>query len=141
MLIEVVNIFWFSTFGFRCGSLIFDVVLMFGTEVAEDEMISLIKNAIMDGKLEGLSVNASSITGITPVEQTSTAATTSTTTKPEGLFVVVTDNGTINHRVGYSFASCCFNLESLSVLSFQTLRKRKKNNLNLKTTDRTKTLQ
>ncbi|XP_067056911.1 uncharacterized protein [Acropora muricata] len=39
-----------------CGSLIFDVVLNFSTEVAEDDSISLIQNAIVDGKLGELSV-------------------------------------------------------------------------------------
>ncbi|XP_015751969.1 PREDICTED: uncharacterized protein LOC107331823 isoform X1 [Acropora digitifera] len=39
-----------------CGSLIFDVVLNFRTEVAEHDSISLIQNAIVDGKLGELSV-------------------------------------------------------------------------------------
>ncbi|XP_015749159.1 PREDICTED: lachesin-like [Acropora digitifera] len=41
----------------RCGSLIFDVVLNFGNEVAEDDTISIIQNAIVDGKLGELSLN------------------------------------------------------------------------------------
>ena len=74
-------------FCFSCGSLIFDVVLKFSTEVAEDETISTIQTAIVGGKLGDLSVNASSITGIAPVEQTSTEAPTSTTPKSNGLFL------------------------------------------------------
>ena len=48
--------FLISIFCFSCGSLIFDVVLNFRTEVAEHDSISLIQNAIVDGKLGELSV-------------------------------------------------------------------------------------
>ena len=74
-------------FCFSCGALILDVVLKFSLEVAEDETISTIQTAIFGGKLRNLSVNASYITGIPPVEQTSTAAPTSTTPKSNGLFL------------------------------------------------------
>ncbi|XP_067030263.1 fibroblast growth factor receptor 1-like isoform X3 [Acropora muricata] len=66
---------------FSCGSLIFDVVFRFRTEVAEDEIISTIQTAIVDGKLGNLSVNFLPFAGIPPVEQTSTAAPTSATPK------------------------------------------------------------
>ncbi|XP_067030317.1 fibroblast growth factor receptor 1-A-like isoform X2 [Acropora muricata] len=58
----------------RCGSLTFDVVLKFSIKVAEDDTISIIQNAIVDGKLGELSVNVSHIIGISPVGQSSTAA-------------------------------------------------------------------
>ena len=74
-------------FCFSCGSLIFDVVLRFSTEVAQDETISTIQTAIVDGKLGNLSVNLLPIIGIPPVEQTSTAAPISTTPKSDGLFL------------------------------------------------------
>ena len=76
-----------SIFGFSCGSLVFDVVLRLSTEVAEDEIISTIQTAMVDGKLGNLSVNAFSIIGIPPVEQTSTAAPTSTPPNSDGLFI------------------------------------------------------
>lgn len=69
---------------FSCGCQIFDVVLKFRTEVAEDETISTIQTATVDGKLGNLSLNASSIIGIPPVEQTSTAAPTSTLPNADG---------------------------------------------------------
>ena len=62
------------------------MVLKFSTEVGEDETISRIQTAIVDGKLGNLSVNVSSINGIPPAEQTLTAAPTSTTPKSHGLF-------------------------------------------------------
>ena len=63
------------------------MVLKFRTEVPEDEIISTIQTAIVDGKLGNLSANISSIIGIPPVEQTSTSAPTSTVPKPDGLFL------------------------------------------------------
>ena len=78
------NIF-FDIFCFSCGSLIFDVVLNFSTEVAEDDTISLIQNAIVDGKLGELSVNVSYIIGIPPVKQSITTVPTRTTPKSDGL--------------------------------------------------------
>ena len=83
----------------RCGNLSFDVVLKFGFKVAEDDTISIIQSAIVDGKLGELSENVSHIIGIPPVEQSTTAAPTSTTLKSDGLFLVVTDSGIINVRV------------------------------------------
>ncbi|XP_067056810.1 fibroblast growth factor receptor 3-like isoform X1 [Acropora muricata] len=65
----------------RCGSLIFDVVLKFGIKVAEDDTISIIQNAIVDGKLGELSVNVSHIIGIPAVGQTTITVPTSTTPK------------------------------------------------------------
>ncbi|XP_068685596.1 neural cell adhesion molecule 1-like isoform X2 [Montipora foliosa] len=67
--------------GASCGSLIFDLVLKFDTEVAEMDIISTIKNGIVDGKLGELTVNTSSIIGIPPVILSTT--TVSTTTSPE----------------------------------------------------------
>ena len=67
--------------------MIFDVVLKFSTELAEDETISTIQTAIVNGKLGDLTVNVSSITGIPPVEQTSAVTPTNTTPKSDGLFV------------------------------------------------------
>ena len=61
-------------FHFSCGSLIFDVVLKFDTKVAEDDTISIIQSAIVDGKLGELSGNVSPIIGIPPVEQSTFAA-------------------------------------------------------------------
>ena len=55
------------------------MVLKFRTEVAEDETISTIQTAIVDGKLGNLAANVTSIIGIPRVEQTSTAA------PPDGL--------------------------------------------------------
>ena len=63
------------------------MVFRFRTEVAEDEIISTIQTAIVDGKLGNLSVNVLPFTGIPPVEQTSTVAPTSTTPKSDGLFL------------------------------------------------------
>ena len=79
--IEVAYVFVSSQFDLqfffflRCGSLIFDVVLKFSTEVAEDETLCLIQNAAADGKLGELSVKVSHYgTGIPPVEQTTNGA-------------------------------------------------------------------
>ena len=64
------------------------MVLKFRTEVAEDETIATIQTATVDGKLGNLSLNASSIIGIPPVEQASTAAPTSTLPNSiSGLFI------------------------------------------------------
>ena len=84
---------------YRCGSLIFDVVLKFGTKVAEDDTISFLQSSIVDGKLGELSVNVSYIHGIPPVGQSTTAAPTRTTLKSDGLFLVVTNSGILNFRV------------------------------------------
>ncbi|XP_067030309.1 uncharacterized protein [Acropora muricata] len=68
----------------RCeGSLIFDVVLKFSTKVAEDDTISFLQSAIVDGKLGELSVNVSNIFGIPPAGQSTTAAPTRTTPKSD----------------------------------------------------------
>ena len=73
------------------------MVLKFGIKVAEDDTISIIQNAIVDGKLGELSVNVSHIIGIPPVEQsTTTAVPPSTTTKSDGLFQILIDSGSIN---------------------------------------------
>ena len=77
------------------------MVLKFSTEVAEDETISIIKNAIVDGKLGELSVNVSYVIGIPPVEQTTTVARTSTTLKSGGLFQILVDSGSINLSACY----------------------------------------
>ena len=73
------------------------MVLKFSTEVAEDETISIIQNAIVDGKLGELSVNVSSIIGIiTPVEQTTTTTPTSIASKSDDVFQILSDSGGIN---------------------------------------------
>ena len=77
----------------RCASLIFDVVLKFGIKVAEDDTISIIQSAIVDGKLGEISVNASYVIGIPPVEQTTIIATTSMTPKSDGLFQILIGSG------------------------------------------------
>ncbi|XP_044180712.1 lachesin-like isoform X4 [Acropora millepora] len=84
----------------RCGSLIFDVVLKFGIKVAEDDTISIIQNAIVDGKLGELSVNVSHTIGIPAVEQTTVTVPTSTTPKSDGLFQIHIDSSNIN-------SACC----------------------------------
>lgn len=85
------------------------MVLEFGIKVAEDDIISIIQSAIVDGKLGVLSVNVS----FTPVEQTTTTAPTGTTPASDGLFLVVTSNGIINLRVSHSFASCKYVAQTL----------------------------
>ena len=79
-----------------CGSLIFDVALKFTTEVAEDDTISMIQSAIVDGQLGELSVNVSYIPRF---PRTTITTPTSTTPKSDGLFLVFTYTGTINLRV------------------------------------------
>ena len=63
------------------------MVLKFSTEVVEDETISTIQTALVDGKLGNFSVNVSSNFGIPLVEQTSTAALTRVTPQSDGLFI------------------------------------------------------
>ena len=63
------------------------MVLDFSVKVAEDDTIFIIQSAVRDGKLGELSVDASSITGIPPVAQISTAPPTTTTLKSDGLFL------------------------------------------------------
>ena len=108
-------LFHLSFTGNKFGSLIIDVVLKFTTEVAEHRTIFIIENAIVDGKLGELSRNVSSIIGIPHFPQTTITAPNCST--PESVFA---DSGTINLRVCHLFASCCFKLDSLSLLSFQT---------------------
>ena len=67
--------------------------LKFRTEVAEDDTISIIQNAIVDGKLGELSVNASYIIDTPPVEQSTITAPSSITPKSDGLFQVLIDSG------------------------------------------------
>ena len=90
----------------RCGSLIFDVVLKFGIKVAEDDTVSIIQNAIVDGNLGEVSVNASYVIGIPPVEQTTITATTSISTKLDGLFQIFIGSGNID-------VSACYSLQLL----------------------------
>ena len=108
------------------------MVLKFSIEVAEDDIISIIKNAALDGKRGGLSVNVSYLI-LNPLgAQTTITTPTGTAPKSDGLFLVFTDSGTINLTVCHLFGSCCFKLGSLSLLHFQTLGK---SNLRLNTTD------
>ncbi|XP_015764606.1 PREDICTED: fibroblast growth factor receptor 3-like isoform X3 [Acropora digitifera] len=66
-----------------CGSLIFDVALKFTTEVAEDDTISIIQSAIVDGKLGEVSVNVSYIIGIPRFPRATYTITTPTSTTPK----------------------------------------------------------
>ena len=66
------------------------MVLDFSSIVAEDNTISTIQSTIEDGKLGKLQVNASFIFGIPHVKQTTTGAPNCTTSKSDGLFLVVT---------------------------------------------------
>ena len=59
------------------------MVLNFNTQVAEDVIISTIQNAIVDGMLGELMVNASSIIGIPPVPLPTTTPPLKTTPKPD----------------------------------------------------------
>ena len=89
--------------------------LKFSTNVAEDDIVSMIKNSIVDGKLGELRVNVTDVFGIVP--PTTTAATpTSAIRKSDGLFLVFTDSGIINPRV----ARCCLKFSSLSLLFFNS---------------------
>ena len=82
---------------YRCGSLIFDVVLKFGIRVAEDDIISFLQSSIVDGKLGELSVSVSHNIGIPPVGQNTTAAVPpSTSPKSDGLFQILILSGSIN---------------------------------------------
>ncbi|XP_067056838.1 fibroblast growth factor receptor 2-like isoform X2 [Acropora muricata] len=67
----------------RCGSLIFDVVFKFSTDVAEDETLSIVQNAAANGKLGELSVTVSYYIEIPPDEQTKATAPTSITSKSD----------------------------------------------------------
>ncbi|XP_068685573.1 fibroblast growth factor receptor 3-like [Montipora foliosa] len=51
----------------RCGSLIFDVVLRFNTQVSKDVIVSEIQKAIVDDRLGGLRVKVFPDIGIPPV--------------------------------------------------------------------------
>ena len=90
------------------------MVLKFGIKVAEDDTISIIQNAIVDGKLGELSVNVSHTIGIPAVEQTTFTVPTSTTPKSGGLFQIHFDSSNIN------LSACCsvqllVELDSLSL--------------------------
>ena len=61
----------------------FDVVLKFNSQAAEDVIISTIQNAIVDGMLGELMVNTSSIVGIPPVPVPTTTPPLKTTPKPD----------------------------------------------------------
>ena len=89
--------------------------LKFRTEVAEDDIISIIQNATVDGKLGELSVNVTHIIGIPP-PITTAATPTNTIPKSDGLFLVFTNSGIINLRV----ARCCLKLDNLSLLFFNS---------------------
>ena len=71
----------------RCGSLHVDLVLKFKSPVAEDLVLSILRGAVVNGKLGKLSVNASSIVGIPPViKSTVTPPTTTPTPNGGGMF-------------------------------------------------------
>ena len=71
------------------------MVLKFSIKVAECDIIFIIQSAIVHGKLGELGVNVTHIIGIPPVEQSTTAAPTSTV-KLGGLFLFLTDTTIIN---------------------------------------------
>ncbi|XP_067031991.1 fibroblast growth factor receptor 3-like isoform X2 [Acropora muricata] len=106
-----------------CGSLIFDVVLKFGTKVAEDDTISFIQSAIVDGKLGELSGIVSPIIGIPPVEQSTFAAaapSTSPKSDDDSSFKTIVIGASIG--VGVLIA-VVFGLVILWVLMRRTSRK------------------
>ncbi|KAK2557504.1 hypothetical protein P5673_020251, partial [Acropora cervicornis] len=65
----------------RCGSLIFDVVVKFSSEVAEDDIISLIQKAVLVGNLGVLSVHVSYVTLNPHGAQTTVTSPTNTDPK------------------------------------------------------------
>lgn len=73
--------------------------MKFSVRVAEDDTISVIQSAVVDGKLGELCENVSYIIGIPPVKQSTTAAPTSNTPKSNGLFILVTDSLIVNVRL------------------------------------------
>ena len=94
----------FDNFFLRCGSLIFDVVLKFSTEVAEDEILSIIQNAAADGKLEELSVKVLCyVTGIPPVEQTTPGTPVSSNSASNGAILKI---GPIFYQFFFLFYIC-----------------------------------
>ena len=78
------------------------MVFKFSTVVAEDETFSIIQNAAANGKLKELSVNVSYAVGIPPDELTKATAPTSVTSKPDGLFQILSYSGSINLSACYS---------------------------------------
>ena len=60
--------------------------MRFTVEVAEDDVISKIESAVVDGRLGDLSVNSSSIIGIPPVIQTTTTPSSENTPKPDSMY-------------------------------------------------------
>ena len=71
--------------------------MKFSNEVAKDDIMAIIQNASVNGKLGGLKVNTSCIIGIPPHPKTTT-----------GLVLVVAQGGIISLRACHSFFSCCF---------------------------------
>ena len=70
-----------------CRSLIFDVVVKFSSEVAEDDIISLIQKAVLVGNLGVLSVHVSYVTLNPHGAQTTVTSPTNTDPK-SGVFLV-----------------------------------------------------
>lgn len=88
------------------------MVVKFSNEVAKDDIMAIIQNASVNGKLGLLNVNTSCIIRIPPDPKTTT-----------GLFLVVAHGGIISLRACHCFFRCCFYLGNLSLLRFQTFRK------------------
>ncbi|XP_068686976.1 tyrosine kinase receptor Cad96Ca-like isoform X2 [Montipora foliosa] len=107
-----------------CGSLIFVLVLKFNPEIAEDDIISTIKSAAVDGKLGELTVNTSSIIGIPPVILHVSTTTASTTTTPESYH----DSGNIWIIVGAVSAAVALVLIIAAIVWCTCVRKKKCSN-------------
>ncbi|XP_067032676.1 fibroblast growth factor receptor 3-like isoform X4 [Acropora muricata] len=108
-----------------CGSLIFDVALKFSIEVAEDETISIIQNAIVDGKLRKLSVKGSYINGSLSVVP-SKSTMTPTSTLPNS------DDHTLSIVLGASIAGVVLIVVIVRVVIWWVLKKRKSRKENTK---------
>ena len=73
------------------------MVVKFSNEVAEDDILAIIQNASVNGKLGGLNVNTSCMIRIPPDPKTTT-----------GLFLVVSHGGIISLRACHYFFSYWF---------------------------------
>ncbi|XP_068686493.1 tyrosine kinase receptor Cad96Ca-like isoform X2 [Montipora foliosa] len=107
-----------------CGSLIFVLVLKFNPEIAEDDIISTIKSAAVDGKLGELTVNTSSIIGIPPVILHVSTTRAFTTTTPESYH----DSGNIWIIVGAVSAAVALVLIIAVIVWCTCVRKKKCSN-------------
>ncbi|XP_074634650.1 uncharacterized protein LOC141893174 [Acropora palmata] len=72
-----------------CRSLIFDVVVKFSSEVAEDDIISLIQKAVLVGNLGVLSVHVSYVTLNPHGAQTTVTSPTNTDPKSDNIGLII----------------------------------------------------